>query len=41
MTVEIKDTTDKKTKVIYNAKEAISSLPTPTVKDPEVLHIYF
>ncbi|XP_074280881.1 oxysterol-binding protein-related protein 4B-like isoform X2 [Silene latifolia] len=34
-TVQIKDTTDGKTKVLYNAKEAISALPSPTLKDPE------
>ncbi|CAO2841784.1 unnamed protein product [Amaranthus hypochondriacus] len=34
-TVKIKDTMDGKTKVVYNAKEVISALPTPTLRDPE------
>ncbi|KAK9697547.1 hypothetical protein RND81_08G044400 [Saponaria officinalis] len=34
-TVHIKDTTDGKTKVLYDAKDVISDLPTPTLKDPE------
>ncbi|KAL9224104.1 hypothetical protein vseg_000173 [Gypsophila vaccaria] len=33
--VQIKDCTDGKTKVLYNAKETISALPTPTLKDTQ------
>ncbi|KAH9620258.1 hypothetical protein KSS87_011352 [Heliosperma pusillum] len=34
-TVQIKDATNGKNKILYNAKEAISALPSPTLKDPE------
>jgi hypothetical protein len=40
-TVKVKDTSSGKVKVIYDAKEVISGLKTPIVKDAEVINIYF
>ncbi|KMT03264.1 hypothetical protein BVRB_8g198070 [Beta vulgaris subsp. vulgaris] len=34
-TVKIKDTMDGKTKILYDAREIIYALPTPTLRDPE------